>query len=480
MPKLKTKSDFINDAIKKHGQKYDYSKVMYINNTTKVEIVCPQHGSFWITPASHSSTGRGCSKCKGGIQRTQEEFLKLAKQKFPEFDYSRVSYINSFKKVEIICSQHGSFFITPVRFLHDTPHACQKCAKQKNHDILSERGSIEIFIQNALKVHGNKYDYSKSTYVGSCKKISIICPTHGEFYMVANNHTSKGYDCPRCSNNGVSKKEKEIVDWIRTIYSGKIIENTREIISPKELDIYLPEKNFAIEYNGLYWHSGDRVDKKAHLNKTLECKQKGIKLFHIFSDEWINKKDIIKSMIQYRLGLVESKISARKCTLEKIDKKIGREFFKSSHISGDNNAGVYFGLKHNNELVCAISLKKPIQKKYGNVLEIARFANSLNLTVQGGFQKLFKHVLEYAKNNGYGGILTYADRRFGEGEVYLRSGFNLFSSSPVDYWYTDGHERYFRFKYRANSELTEKQISTNENVCSVYGCGSNIYLWYFV
>lgn len=480
VPKLKTINDFIYDAIKKHGNKYDYSKVVYVNNGTKVEIVCPKHGSFWITPASHTSTGRGCSHCNGGKQRTQQEFLELAKQAFPDFNYSKVIYKNSFEKVEIVCNKHGSFFIMPSRLLSDSAHGCQKCAEEKLIEKSKTKGSIELFIDNAKKTHGEKYDYSKSQYLGSSKKINITCYEHGEFFMVANNHTSKQYGCPKCSNNGTSKEEKQVVEWLKTVYTGEIVENSRSIIGPKELDIYIPEKRFAIEYNGLYWHSGDKIDKKAHLNKTLACKEKSIKLFHIFSDEWRDKSDIVKSMIKYRLGMVDRKVPARKCVIEILDRKAGSQFFTDTHISGDNRAAIYIGLKYGGEVVSAISLKKPIQKKYGNVLEIARFSNALNTTVQGGFGKLFSYVKEYAKQLGYTGILTYADRRFGDGDTYSKNGFFFLSSSPVDYWYSEGIDRYFRFKYRAQKPLSEKQVAEQNGVYPVFGCGSNTYIYRFI
>ena len=479
VPKLKTINNFISDAIKKHGSKYDYKKVIYVNNGTKVEIVCPKHGSFWITPASHTSTGRGCAECNGGKQRTQEQFLEIAKQAFPHFIYNKVIYKNSFEKVEIVCPQHGSFFILPARLLSDSAHGCQKCAEEKLSEKAKAKGSLQLFIENAKKAHGDKYDYSKSQYLGSSEKINITCPEHGDFLMVANNHTSKQYGCPKCSNNGKSKEEKEVVDWLRTVYTGEIVENSRSIISPKELDIYLPEKRFAIEYNGLYWHSGDRIDKKAHLNKTVACKQQDIKLFHIFSDEWRDKRDIVKSMILYRIGMVGRKIPARKCELVVLDKNVGRNFFINTHISGDNRAQVYVGLKYGDEIVCAISMKKPIQKKYGNILEIARFSNALNTTVQGGFGKLFGYIKEYSKQLGYSGILTYADRRFGDGDTYSKNGFLFLSSSPVDYWYSDGIDRHFRFKYRAQKPLTEKQVAEQNGVFPVFGCGSNTYLYNF-
>ena len=311
------------------------------------------------------------------------------------------------------------------------------------------------------------------------KSENKICVKHKKcgtvFYPTAHNFKDRSSRCPKCSGSGFSKAEKEVVEWLRDVYDGEIAENTRSVIKPKELDIYLPEKNFAIEYNGLYWHSGERIDKRAHLDKTLTCKEGGIKLFHIFSDEWEYKKDIVKSMILHRLGLSIQTVYARKCEVKQVDSKHGKEFFDKCHISGDNRASVYFGLFYSGKLRACLSLKKPIQKKYKNAIEIARFSTQLYTSVPGGFSKLFKVAKRYAKDNGFENVLTYSDQRFGEGEVYSKE-FNLVGSTPVDYWYTSGDKREFRFRYRAKDGLTEQQVAENNCVWPVYGCGSKIYL----
>lgn len=335
------------------------------------------------------------------------------------------------------------------------------------------------FKERANQKYNNNFDYSQIEYEHSKEKIKIHCNKHNIwFYQRPNDHLSGYNGCPRCSNNGVSKAEKELADWIKTTYSGEVIENTRVVISPKELDIYIPEKNFAIEYNGLYWHSADKVGKKAHAEKTKACAEKGIKLFHIFSDEWQNKRDIVKSMIQHRLNRTTWTVFARKCEVKQIDKKVGAQFLQRCHISGDNRASAYFGLFYGETLKACLSLKKPIQKKYSNSIEIARFATELYTTVPGGFSKLLKNAKAYAKENGFSSILTYADTRFGTGEVYEKNNFSYIGQTPIDYWYTNGEIREFRFKYRASKPLAEAQVAQQAGVWPVYGCGSRIYLKY--
>lgn len=317
-------------------------------------------------------------------------------------------------------------------------------------------------------------------YTNSKQKINIRHTKCGKsFNPTIHNFLDNQSRCPNCVNN-ISQAEKEIRDFVKSI--GVDIKekncNIRSVIPPKELDIYIPERNFAIEYNGLYWHSEERVGKKAHIDKTLACYKKDIKLFHIFSDEWRDKQEIIKSMIASRLGKSQYRIYARHCEVREVEnKREAKEFLQRSHVSGDNNAKVYFGLFYDNKLISVLSLKKPIQKKYGNAIEIARFSSELNYSVVGGFSKILKVVKKWAVNKGFDKIVTYSDRRFGFGKVYEKCGFKkVEKDTGIDYWYSNGLIRETRFKYRANNGKTEKQVAEENNVFRIYGCGSSIYM----
>ena len=272
-----------------------------------------------------------------------------------------------------------------------------------------------------------------------------------------------------------SKEEGEVKDYIRNL-GLRIITNNKKIIRPKEIDIFVPMKNLAIEYNGLYWHSEQHVVKEHHINKTLACLEKKIPLVHIFSDEWKFKKEIIISMLNNRMNLITDKIPARKCEIRNVSNKEAEEFFEKTHISGHVAAKIYLGLYYHNELVSCLSLRKPRQIIYNNSLEFARFSSKLNTVIVGGFSKLFKEAESYCKSNNYEQIITYADLRFGTGEVYKNNGMQFIKNTEIDYWYTDGIHRYDRFKFRAKDGLSEKEIAEAAKVYRVYGCGSALYL----
>ena len=199
MPKKKTKEEFIKEATEKHKGKYDYSKVEYVNNYTKVCISCPKsgHGEFWQIPGNHLNC-QGCPKCgikkRGRKKLTKKEFIKRAKEAHKDkYNYSQVEYKKSNVKVCIICPVHGEFWQTP--YGHLSGRGCKKCANEANGERC--RSSKEEFIKKARKVHGDKYDYSKVEYVNARAKVCIICPEHGEFWQIPCSHLS-GSGCPTC------------------------------------------------------------------------------------------------------------------------------------------------------------------------------------------------------------------------------------------------------------------------------------------
>jgi hypothetical protein len=246
MKKKLTTEEFIKKAKEIHGDKYDYSKVEYVNNKTNVCIICPKHGEFWQIPHKHL-LGHKCHKCcKTGIKSNKTEFIEKAKKVHGDkYDYSKVEYVNNSTKVCIICPKHGEFWQTPASHLNG--NGCFKCSYIYRGE--KKKLTTEEFIEKAKKVHGNKYDYSKVDYVNSHAKICIICPKHGEFWQTPNQHLN-GYGCTKCKQ---SKLEKEIE---MLLINNKIeyIEQCGKTVFPWlnnfKFDFYLPKYNIAIECQG--------------------------------------------------------------------------------------------------------------------------------------------------------------------------------------------------------------------------------------
>jgi len=211
MKKYSNREEFITKAHEIHGDKYDYSKVKYVDTATKVCIICPKHGEFWQTPSNHLH-GWGCTKCsRPNSGMSTEEFIARAREVHGnKYDYSKVEYKNSTTKVCIICPEHGEFWQTPKEHLNN--HSCPKCVGRNR--------TTEDFIKEARKIHGNKYDYSKVEYVNNRTKVCIICPEHGEFWQKAEVHL-RGSGCPNCINKPLSMTTEEFIARAREVHGNK-------------------------------------------------------------------------------------------------------------------------------------------------------------------------------------------------------------------------------------------------------------------
>ena len=293
----------INNAKKLHNNKYDYSKVdITLNKKEKHAIICPEHGTFYQSwnNHTHKTNLRGCPKCAIEARRRffaapQEDFLKKAIEIHGDkYDYSKVEYVNCHTKVILICPLHGEFKIKPSKHV-DVKQGCHKCGIIKSAN--SQRKTTEKFIEECKLVHGDKYDYSEIEYVNCHTKVKVICPRHGVFYPYPTNFLSHKKGCRSCMGN-VSKTEKKLRKYLKSIYDGEMIFNKRNLLGNFEIDIYLPELKLAIEFNGTYWHNVDKVGKEYHKMKTDLCDEKGVRLVHIYEHDWLFRKNVIKKKLK--------------------------------------------------------------------------------------------------------------------------------------------------------------------------------------
>ncbi|MCK9415885.1 hypothetical protein M0Q97_04425 [Candidatus Dojkabacteria bacterium] len=282
---------------------------------------------------------------------------------------------------------------------------------------------------------------------------------------------------------GKSEMEKGTLNFICDNYTNDILSNKKTIISPLELDIYLPKLNLAFEYNGLYWHNELNKEKNYHLNKTELCEQQGIQLIHIYEDDWLYKQDIIKSMILNKLGKTENKIFARICEINEItDNKLVRSFLDENHIQGFVGSKIKIGLFYENELVSLMTFgdrRVAMGKKSTNEgeYELLRFCNKLNTNVVGGASRLFKYFIKKFNPTE---ITTYADRSFSQGRLYNTLGFKNIGKTEPNYYYVIDGIRHHRFNYRKDILIkqgfdpnkTEHQIMLERKIYRIYDSGN--------
>lgn len=367
----------------------------------------------------------------------------------------------------------------------------------RNNSLMAQ--GVDHFSQNNISnyVHYNDRDFILKTFVDSNNH--FLFQQFMDYFNIcfSSAHKKKkemGIEEPNVNNWKYGKKQIEVFNYIKSIYDGQILQNTRSTIAPKELDIYIPEKKLGIEFNGLYWHSN--LDKRDyHLKKTLMCEENGIQLFHIFENEWDDptKRSIWMSMIKNKLGLNERRIGARDCVIRTITSDISRAFLNENHLQGADKSSFRFGLFHKktDELLSLMTLSKSRYNKSFD-FEVVRFCNKKFVTVIGSFSKLLTH---FRKNHLNSSIVSYGNRRWtsANSNIYKSNNASLISFTDPNYFYfrnkVNGIYRLeSRMKFQKHrlkdvlesfdETLSERQNCLNNGYRVIYDSGNIKYLFY--
>jgi hypothetical protein len=346
------------------------------------------------------------------------------------------------------------------------------------------------------KYSGSRYStieckYFKRGVHSSNEMIEIICDRCGKNFSTIRMAAARqerehpGFiQCSNCVNSSRSVKEKEVVAFIQSLGVDDIVENSRSIIPPQELDVYLPNYNIAIEFNGLYWHSEQAgTDRLYHINKTKDCEDVGVRLIHIFQDDWEYKQDIVKARLKNLLGFNTRRIGARKTDVREIDSKTKNQFLEKYHIQGRDKAQIKLGAYYNEELIGVMTFSKGRLfggKSKEDEWELSRFATVADTYTPGLASKMLKH---FEKNYDWNRIHSFADRCWSQGGLYESLGFNREYETPPSYWYAyNGSSiREHRYNYRKQNlkkfedyddNKTEKQIMDDAGYLRIYDCGT--------
>ena len=389
-----------------------------------------------------------------------------------KYDYSKVKYNSATDKVIIVCPKHGEFLQRPAEHFS---YGCFKCGIES---VKEKTTHTKEFILNKFKeIHGDRYDYSLVEYTGYNDKVNIICKSHGIFAQAPASHISNESNCPKCYSKG-SKGETELQEFVNTICINSV-NNNKELIGPKELDIVIPDKKIAIEFNGLYWHTEELLGSKHyHLNKTQLCAKEGYELIHVWEDSWNLKKEILKSFLKARLGFVDKVIYGRKTKLMEIDYEDVKGFLNKNHIQGSAKGSIYLGLFYENELVSASVFS--IHKGY---FQLERHACLLNTKVFGALGKVIKYVDRVYLVK----IVTFCDISMFTGKSYEAVGFKVDKILPPDYSYLVNGRREHKFNFRkkvfANKYgldiegKTEEDLRKELGLEKIYDCGKIRYIY---
>lgn len=365
------------------------------------------------------------------------------------------------------------------------PHASmgKKFKIEHNNTMFEKFLSHPNFINFTPKFSVENYKgVSAMDYTFKCKRCETI-----KSYSIDN---GKYPLCPSCDKNNCSTFQNEIYEYIKSIIgnSVEIKINDRTILSPKELDIVIPSMNIAFECNGILWHSElfGHKNKTYHLYKTSACISKGIKLVHILDSEWKTKQSIIKSVIASILNKNSTPIYARKCIVKEISSRLCVDFLNENHLQGTDHSSIKLGLfDENNTLIAAMTfLKSRFDKKIQ--YEMGRFCNKLGYKIIGGASKLFSYFL---KTYSPSSIVSYNDRRYFDGQVYIKLGFNFMgNTSPNGYYIIDNYQTlqnricWQKHKLQKKLKIFDENLSEWENMKNngydrIWDCGCGKWVW---
>lgn len=410
----------------------------------------------------------GSEYCSLSCRNKDKKIRKKIGEKNRENKVSRAA-----KMKETLLEKYG---VTAVQSI---PTAKEKTKQKK-----------EIYYKNVIEQTFSKYGVNLEIMSDTkflepiCKEVSLNTISN-KFFNNMPNMTIKrhfdriGFDYNPLSNSSLG--ERNLGNWIKSL--GFVIETTnRSIIKPKELDIYIPMKKLAIEFNGVYYHSTVKVNKEYHKNKLDMCEKEGVKLIQIFEDEWYFKEPIVKSLLKSKLGLIENKIYARNCTFKKVSKKEADGFLNDNHMQG-KAIGTTYGLYYKEKLVCVMTVGK--SRYYKEKHEIIRFCSILETIIVGGFTKLLSNVKRELNVQEF---YTYADLRYSDGSTYEKNGKYIKTTEPGYFWCKGNSvKRISRYqtqksklkdflKEKFDPSLTEKENMENAGYEKVYDCGHKLYV----
>ena len=474
----------------------------YINTETPIKIRHNICGCEYLVRPYNFLHGKRCPKCskeissekhKIGIEETKKRVEEVLGEEYEVL--LKQPYVNNNTKIKVYHTKCGQLFeATPNNLFNG--RGCSHCKKSEKYTTETYQKALGDSYTVLSEYINNKSPitvrHNKCGYEWTARALDILHPwTRGNKEDVER--------CPKCNKTlGISYGEKEVLSYLKDdLKIENIIENDRSILNGKEIDIYLPDLKLAIEFDGLYWHSEEFVDKNYHLNKTNECKNKGIQLIHLMEDEWVNKKDLIKDKLKYMTHNINQNIYARKCYIEEISADMKNKFLDEYHIQGKDTSNIKLGLWYPDNkgdiLVAVMTFCKPRlslgQKNNKNKIdyELSRYATARGFNVVGGFSKLFKY---FERNYEWNRIITYADLRWSIGNLYLKNGFELDHISAPSYSYIDKNniKRYNRFKFRKqelkklfpdiyDDNKTEFQIMKEAGYFKIYDCGNMVFYY---
>lgn len=410
---------------------------------------------------------------------TTSQYQQKLNDKFPNKFLVLSDYISTDKPIKVKCLVCNTIFTSSrasTLLLRGRCPSCTKINKKKRVNTWNKI-SNEDFKDNFYKLVGDEYTLL-SDYIDAAHYIKVrhnICNYTWDVRARQFTSPSTLSRCPLCAKS-MSNQEVSLANWIKSIYNKEVIERDRKQIHPQELDIYIPDCNLAIEFNGTYWHSALQKDKNYHYNKSRLCEEKGIRLIHIWEYEWNNERQrpILQNIIKNALGINENKIYARKLDIEVRESKSMKDFFNQNNIQGFRGGKFAICLidKETKECYMSYIIGKAYFGKGKYEYEVIRGATKLGYTIVGGASKIWSYFIKHYNPKS---VVYYIDYNYFNGNSlpYLGLKYVKTQFSFKNYFVETG-------QIKNRDPLHHKEIKELEEqglVIPIYNAGTKVYVW---
>lgn len=426
--------------------------------------------------------------CQCGVQRSfiLSDIRNGGSKTCGDCSFGHISGIATRDHIDITCDIcKESFSIQESRRRNlvkkGKTYKCKPCTCKLNAIILNKKGKKqaapimpgEIF--ESLKII---HEISSSSYPCGKNlrrfKVRCDCGIEKDVLLI---HLKSGM-IRSCGCLKDSKPERELYDFIKTILPHiEVIRNDRTLLGGLELDVYLPQYKLGIEYNGNYWHSIKfSSNPRRHFKKRQFSEAKGIRLLQFRSDEWVNKRGVVESLLKSILGISPQRFFARKLEIKKVSTKIASNFLIENHLIGScgtavSNVGLYTP-----EGVLVQLFSYQIKESNHSILECTRICSLKNHSIVGGVSKLMKYVI--SRNDSIQQVVSFVDLRYANGHSLVKLGFILRNTS-LGWGWTDGKFWFNRRTCRANMDsrkLTQAQHAEELGLYKLWDAGQAKYV----
>lgn len=409
----------------------------------RVEWRCGE-GHTWKTPvASRTLQGTGCPYCVGkratADNRIAGTHPHLVSQTAEDISAEPPS---SVRRVVWNCAS-GHSWEASISSRAKQGSGCPYCSGRRPVPGVSDLATVSPSLTEQWS--DSNLRNPEQVSAGSDFIAEWVCPDHGTWDASVKNRALRGQQCPQCAENSRgSRLESEVVDYVGSVYGGRLFRGYRGIPGVHEVDAYLPDLQLAVEVNGVYWHSeaGSRM-RLDHRNKRRALDAAGVRLIVVWEDDWRDRPEVVRRFLDNQLGVDSSvPVGARKCTVdESVPRWESDRLLEGHHLQGPTRSRYRVGLRYGGELVAVATATVR-----GGVLSLERFATSRR--VPGGFTRLLSRLRGVAREEGCSRIVTFADLAVSDGGLYRKSGFVAVEELAPDYSYLVDARRKHKFGYR--------------------------------